>query len=728
MRKIALVARIFMGVALLGSIGTMGVASLAGAATKTERSSLTRLENKTTHSHTWSRPQHKKATRMFATCKTGQFQKVSTTEVVIYFPTSTIYEDIKAVTLNGHADVTFATTSGRSLIDAPTITTEVYGAQYIVPSCGINVIPAQTGTAAGAMYKLTVNFYSTVSLIHSAVVTFAVVGEAHMFDLLFTKTKTCLAAKPSVSTKPRWTTGTYHTSCKTVLVGERWTDAQINGTTAFNSTLYFPTTTVGQMITKTAVEITHLYKPVSGQPGALLGTKATTKLTASSWSIWHNWYLPTTEGTTTLCGNPEVCFDSIVSDPTMTGTYVTYTSHVQWATGASGTLGTTFTTVTDFPKMKAFTTKHVGYYFWAIPIVTREPTFTSITPTQGSTTPAPTTTVTVCGTTFTSLDFFGFGLTKTNPTWITGTTTPLWNVTQTGTTTCITMAAPSGTPGTVTVFAGNTPTVLSITGLTYTFDAPPATSNSGGGSVASTPTGTGYWVTAPTGGVFAYGGASTMFYGSLPGLNVKVNDISAMAVNCTHTGYWLAGKDGGVFSFGGAGFTGSLPQLGVTPYEPIVAIEPNSACTGYYLLGADGGVFAFGAATFDGSLPHSDISVSDAVGISVVTGGYFIVTADGGVFAFGSAATDFHGSLPGLGIHVDNVVGLVPTPTLGGYYLVSSDGGVFAFGNATYVGSEGGASLGSPVIGFILYPTTSDIAYALVTRSGTVKTFNKPFV
>jgi hypothetical protein len=166
--------------------------------------------------------------------------------------------------------------------------------------------------------------------------------------------------------------------------------------------------------------------------------------------------------------------------------------------------------------------------------------------------------------------------------------------------------------------------------------------------------------------------------------------------------------------------------LGVVPSEPIVAIEPNTSCTGYYLLGADGGVFAFGTATFDGSIPESHISVSNAVSLSVVTGGYFIATSDGGVFGFGTAAADFHGSLPGLGVHVNNVVGLVPTPTVGGYYLVSSDGGVFAFGNASYQGSEGGTTLSSPVIGFILYPATSDIAYALVTRSGTVKTFDKP--
>jgi len=39
--------------------------------------------------------------------------------------------------------------------------------------------------------------------------------------------------------------------------------------------------------------------------------------------------------------------------------------------------------------------------------------------------------------------------------------------------------------------------------------------------------------------------------------------------------------------------------------------------------------------------------------------GYFLVGADGGIFAFG--VTNFYGSLPALGISVDNIVGAVAT-------------------------------------------------------------------
>ena len=39
--------------------------------------------------------------------------------------------------------------------------------------------------------------------------------------------------------------------------------------------------------------------------------------------------------------------------------------------------------------------------------------------------------------------------------------------------------------------------------------------------------------------------------------------------------------------------------------------------------------------------------------------GYWLIGSDGGIFAFGDAP--FVGSLPGLGIHVKDIVGAVPT-------------------------------------------------------------------
>ncbi len=62
-----------------------------------------------------------------------------------------------------------------------------------------------------------------------------------------------------------------------------------------------------------------------------------------------------------------------------------------------------------------------------------------------------------------------------------------------------------------------------------------------------------------------------------------------------------------------------------------------------------------------GSLPGLGVHVNDIVGVVPTADGkgYFLVGADGGVFTFGDAP--FYGSLPGLGVHVDDIVGVVPT-------------------------------------------------------------------
>jgi hypothetical protein len=41
--------------------------------------------------------------------------------------------------------------------------------------------------------------------------------------------------------------------------------------------------------------------------------------------------------------------------------------------------------------------------------------------------------------------------------------------------------------------------------------------------------------------------------------------------------------------------------------------------------------------------------------------GYWLIGSDGGLFAFPNAP--FENSLPGLGIHVNNIVGAAPTAT-----------------------------------------------------------------
>jgi hypothetical protein len=141
---------------------------------------------------------------------------------------------------------------------------------------------------------------------------------------------------------------------------------------------------------------------------------------------------------------------------------------------------------------------------------------------------------------------------------------------------------------------------------------------------------------------------------------------------------------------------------------------------GYWLVGADGGVFSFGDAPYEGSLPNLGVHVSDIVGILPTQDnkGYWLVGADGGVFAFGDAP--FEGSLPGLGIHVHDIVGVGVPCCSDGYSLVGADGGVFAFGEAPYLGSL-------PGLGIHVNNITGVAgSYLLVGRDGGVFSFGDP--
>jgi hypothetical protein len=161
-----------------------------------------------------------------------------------------------------------------------------------------------------------------------------------------------------------------------------------------------------------------------------------------------------------------------------------------------------------------------------------------------------------------------------------------------------------------------------------------------------------------------------------------------------------------------------------TPFE-FIAPPPSGPASGYDLVGQDGGVFVFPTGQsggFYGSLPGLGVSVDDIVGMvpSPDDKGYFLVGRDGGVFAFGDAP--FLGSLPGLGVSVDDIVGIVPTRDNGGYFLVGQDGGVFAFGDAPFLGSLPGDGIHiADVVGIAATP--SDQGYWVVAADGTVYGF-----
>ena len=173
-----------------------------------------------------------------------------------------------------------------------------------------------------------------------------------------------------------------------------------------------------------------------------------------------------------------------------------------------------------------------------------------------------------------------------------------------------------------------------------------------------------------------------------------------------------AGRTAGSFTF--------TPSPSLSPSQP----QPGPS-SGYDLVGGDGGVFVFPAnqsGGFFGSLPGLGIQVDNIAGMvpSSDDRGYFLVGQDGGVFSFGDAP--FLGSLPGDHIGVQNIKGIVPTRDNQGYFLVGRDGGVFSFGDAPFLGSLPGEGIHlADVVG--IAPTPSDQGYWVVAADGTVYAF-----
>jgi kumamolisin len=182
-------------------------------------------------------------------------------------------------------------------------------------------------------------------------------------------------------------------------------------------------------------------------------------------------------------------------------------------------------------------------------------------------------------------------------------------------------------------------------------------------------------------------------------------------VSVSATSLMGAGTSTGAFSF---------PPSSTPP-----ATAPSPRSSGYDLVGQDGGVFVFPtnqSGGFFGSLPGLGIHVRDIAGMvpSPDDMGYFLVGQDGGVFSFGDAP--FLGSLPGLHVAVHDIRGIVPTRDNRGYFLVGSDGGVFAFGDAPFLGSLPGEGVHiADVIGIAATP--SDQGYWVVAGDGTVYAF-----
>jgi len=242
----------------------------------------------------------------------------------------------------------------------------------------------------------------------------------------------------------------------------------------------------------------------------------------------------------------------------------------------------------------------------------------------------------------------------------------------------------------------------------------------------------GYWLVDSSGKVTAY---AVSHFGDHSTSGGTSDPVTGLGVRPDKLGYWTVQTNGDVTAFGQAADFGDLPQLGVVPTRPIVAISPTSSGNGYYLLGDDGGVFAFGDAAFFGSTGDIALDLPVTAMASTPKGqGYWFVGRDGGIFAYGPNAA-FLGSVPEF-VSYNNlaadVVGIAPTASGNGYWLVGADGGVFAFGDAQFLGSvpgvlSPGANLDSPVVGMVATPSGN--GYWIVAADGGVFAFgDAPFV
>jgi hypothetical protein len=174
--------------------------------------------------------------------------------------------------------------------------------------------------------------------------------------------------------------------------------------------------------------------------------------------------------------------------------------------------------------------------------------------------------------------------------------------------------------------------------------------------MAATPDGKGYWLVASDGGIFSFGDAS--FHGSTGSITLN-KPIVGMAATPDGKGYWLVASDGGIFSFGDAQFFGSAGNIALN--KPIVGMAATPNGKGYWFVASDGGIFAYGDAPFYGSAGNISLS-KPIVGMAATPDGkgYWFVAADGGIFNYGDAS--YKGSVPGLGAHVNNIVGLSANP------------------------------------------------------------------
>jgi len=227
---------------------------------------------------------------------------------------------------------------------------------------------------------------------------------------------------------------------------------------------------------------------------------------------------------------------------------------------------------------------------------------------------------------------------------------------------------------------------------------------------APVPGGGGYWEVAADGNVFSYGTTAGAF-GGTGGLPLN-QPILAIAATSTGKGYWLFSRDGGVFTFGDARFYGSAASLALR--QPIMGVTTSPSGNGYRLVARDGGVFTFGKIPYAGSLPGLGVHVADVVGVAPTPSGdgYWIARSGGQVYAFGDAETLGNGTASSC----DRFTAIIANPDAQGYRLVKASGRSVGFGDApggdTPTGTQ---STCGQVSARIEFPSTSIVSGTAMT-------------
>ena len=173
---------------------------------------------------------------------------------------------------------------------------------------------------------------------------------------------------------------------------------------------------------------------------------------------------------------------------------------------------------------------------------------------------------------------------------------------------------------------------------------------------------------------------------SFVGVGVAVAMVALLAAvvaaSVTAPGELLAG--GTAIRVKTAAHVDALPAGAPAVAPPFVQVT-GAPGGGWLEVEANGVVWAGGGANYFGDLqrrPNAPaIAVSNIVQVRPTPDGfgYWLVGSDGSVYSFGDAL--YFGSLPGLGVHASDVVGLIPFSSGQGYEIVSAMEQVWKFGH-----------------------------------------------